>query len=332
MAAPCINRCGIFFRSISRTAFRRCNITAANLMCTNSGDRNPPQGTPIGGSQSPGSGNGGSTSSAQSSNGSSQSYTQSSEQQAKFSEGLDNSENINEFSEVEDEEIPEESEEEFQTKQAILKASLPFVHQYGWTKKAIVAGAESIGMPSMVHGMFPRGGVELVFYFYEECNQELSTILKEKVQELKEKDEKIKTGSFIQNAIESRLKMIIPYIDKWPQAMAIQTLPQNAVQSWTNLSRVVDDIWFYAGDRSNDFNWYTKRVSLAAVYKSTEIYMLQDSSEDYLDTWCFLENRLEDVVKAGHLARNIQESQSVLSEGAKGFCLMTRNILGMNNR
>lgn len=38
--------------------------------------------------------------------------------------------------------------------------------------------------------------------------------------------------------------------------MAIQTLPQNAVQSWTNLSRVVDDIWFYAGDKSNDVSSY----------------------------------------------------------------------------
>ena len=53
----------------------------------------------------------------------------------------------------------------------------------------IIAGAEAIGMPSVVHGMFPRGGVELVFYLYEECNQELSTILKEKVKELKEKEE-----------------------------------------------------------------------------------------------------------------------------------------------
>jgi ubiquinone biosynthesis protein COQ9 len=44
------------------------------------------------------------------------------------------------FDQIEDEEIPEETEEEFQTKQAILKASLPFVHQHGWTKKAIVAG------------------------------------------------------------------------------------------------------------------------------------------------------------------------------------------------
>uniref|UniRef100_A0A8W8JB95 Ubiquinone biosynthesis protein n=1 Tax=Magallana gigas TaxID=29159 RepID=A0A8W8JB95_MAGGI len=96
--------------------------------------------------------------------------------------------------------------------------------------------------------------------------------------------------------------------------MAIQTLPQNAVQSWTNLSRVVDDIWFYTGDQSNDVSYYG------------------DRSEDYTDTWNFLENRLEDVVSAGHIGRNLQETNKVLSEGAKGFCVMTRNLLGMNNR
>lgn len=51
---------------------------------------------------------------------------------------LDNSDDL--VNEVEEEEMPEETEEEYQTKQAVLKASLPFVHQYGWTKKAIVAG------------------------------------------------------------------------------------------------------------------------------------------------------------------------------------------------
>lgn len=51
---------------------------------------------------------------------------------------LDNSDDF--VNEVEEEEMPEETEEEYQTKQAVLKASLPFVHQYGWTKKAIVAG------------------------------------------------------------------------------------------------------------------------------------------------------------------------------------------------
>lgn len=41
----------------------------------------------------------------------------------------------------------------------------------------------------MVHGMFPRGGAELVFYFYEESNKELESYLEQKVKESREKDE-----------------------------------------------------------------------------------------------------------------------------------------------
>lgn len=60
------------------------------------------------------------------------------------------------------------------------------------------------------------------------------------------------TREFIGYALEARLRMILPYIDTWPQAMAIQTLPQNAVESWTNLANLVDEVWYYAGDRSVD--------------------------------------------------------------------------------
>lgn len=34
--------------------------------------------------------------------------------------------------------------------------------------------------------------------------------------------------------------------------MAIQALPQNAVESWKNLLNLSDEIWYYAGDRSVD--------------------------------------------------------------------------------
>jgi len=34
--------------------------------------------------------------------------------------------------------------------------------------------------------------------------------------------------------------------------MAIKAMPQNAVDSLKNLSTLVDDIWFYAGDKSTD--------------------------------------------------------------------------------
>lgn len=226
----------------------------------------------------------------------------------------------------------EETEKEYQTKQCILKASLPFVHEYGWTKKALSAGADSEGFPGVAHGMFPRGGVELVFYFYRECNKNLVDHLETGVKKLQEQKEKIRTQPFISQAIETRLRMIIPYMDKWPQAMAIQTLPQNSWEAWSNLGKLVDNIWHYTGDKSTDFNWYTKRATLAGVYKSTEIFMLQDKSDDYEETWHFLNRRLDDLTSFSKFSKNAQEMGSVMSEGMVGACIMTWNILGMNNR
>ena len=46
-------------------------------------------------------------------------------------------------------------------------------------------------------------------------------------------------------------------------------------------------------------SWYTKRMSLGAVYKATEIYMLQDETDDFEQTWEFLDNRLKDMATFG---------------------------------
>jgi ubiquinone biosynthesis protein COQ9 len=35
------------------------------------------------------------------------------------------------------------------------------------------------------------------------------------------------------------------------------------------LARLVDEMWFLAGDKSVDFSWYTKRATLSAVYASS---------------------------------------------------------------
>lgn len=45
------------------------------------------------------------------------------------------------------------------------------------------------------------------------------------------------------------------------------------------------------------FSWYSKRALLAAIYKSTELSMIQDRSEDFIDTWEFLDRRIEGVMK-----------------------------------
>jgi hypothetical protein len=49
--------------------------------------------------------------------------------------------------------------------------------------------------------------------------------------------------------------MIIPYIGKWPQALAIMSLPPNVPPALANLLTLVDDICYYAGDRSVDVSY-----------------------------------------------------------------------------
>ena len=51
------------------------------------------------------------------------------------------------------------------------------------------------------------------------------------------------------------------------------------------------------GDKSEDYNWYSKRAILSAVYASTVLYWLGDNSEGSEETWHFLDRRIEDVMK-----------------------------------
>lgn len=59
-------------------------------------------------------------------------------------------------------------------------------------------------------------------------------------------------AQFVEEALKHRLHMIIPYLSKWPQAIAIMSLPPNVPQALATLLTFVDDICYYAGDRSVD--------------------------------------------------------------------------------
>ena len=46
-------------------------------------------------------------------------------------------------------------------------------------------------------------------------------------------------------------------------------------------------------------------MSLGVVYKATEVYMVQDKSEDFHQTWQFLDRRMEDVYNVSKVARQV---------------------------
>ncbi|XP_018559170.1 ubiquinone biosynthesis protein COQ9, mitochondrial isoform X2 [Lates calcarifer] len=227
----------------------------------------------------------------------------------------------------------EEYETEEQLQARILTAALEFVPQHGWSMEAIAAGAETLGLSSASTGMFYNGAGDLVLHFITHCNSQLTEILAEQHKQVQlGQAEPKETADFLRDAIETRLRMYIPYIETWPQAMSILLLPHNIPDSLKHLSTLVDDIWYYAGDRSTDMNWYTKRAALTGIYNTTELVMVQDSSPDFQDTWNFLDNRIQDVVNMATTAKQVQSTGEAVVQGLMGAAVTLKNLTGLNQR
>ncbi|KAK2553104.1 Ubiquinone biosynthesis protein COQ9-A [Acropora cervicornis] len=154
-----------------------------------------------------------------------------------------------------------DEEEGDDVREKILNAALEHVSEFGWSSEAIEAGAQAIGLSAMAEGMFPHGAGELVLHFIEDCNVRLADHLV---------TERKSSRVIIRDAVEVRLRMLIPYIEQWPQAMGLMLLPYNAPDAAKNVAYLVDEIWYHAGDTSTDINWYAKRGVLAGLYGATD--------------------------------------------------------------
>lgn len=52
---------------------------------------------------------------------------------------------------------------------------------------------------------------------------------------------------------------------------------------------------------------------LATIYKTTELYMLQDTSEDHKETWLFLERRIKEASQLQTMLSSSTESHEGLN-------------------
>ena len=139
-------------------------------------------------------------------------------------------------------------------------------------------------------------------------------------------------SEFIEHAMKKRLQMIIPYIGTWPEALKFMATPLAACEVFENGANLMDEIWYHAGDMDTDITWYAKRAALATISASTELFMLNDKSPEYSDTWDFLHRRLND-------ARAVRGAKDSLTNAAGDtFALLNagvttaQNILGFGSK
>ena len=80
------------------------------------------------------------------------------------------------------------------------------------------------------------------------------------------------------------------------------------VSSNKTLFKIADEIWFLAGDKSTDYNYYTKRIILMNIYAITFSFFVFDNSKDLERTKKFLDKEISAVLKFGNLKNKLKKS------------------------
>jgi ubiquinone biosynthesis protein COQ9 len=107
----------------------------------------------------------------------------------------------------------------------------------------------------------------------------------------------MKIRARITHALRLRLELQTKHREAVRKLVSFYALPHHAHHSLRACYATVDNIWHAIGDTSTDFNFYTKRLTLAAVYSSTLLIWLSDESLGQQATWDFLDRRIENVMQ-----------------------------------
>lgn len=177
-------------------------------------------------------------------------------------------------------------------KDAIVLAAAAHVAFDGWGDEALAAGALDAGFDAKTaKRLFPDGAVDAIAHFATLSDRAMIEAMQAVDLGAMRVRDRVILG------VRARLEFLSPYREAVRHGLGILMLPTHALLMAKITHTTVDHIWYQAGDRSADFNYYTKRGLLGAVYAATVLYWLNDKSENYADSWDFLARRIDDVLK-----------------------------------
>ncbi len=189
---------------------------------------------------------------------------------------------------------------------ALLAAVLRHVPFDGWSPAAFKAGLADAGVSAEEGAnLFPGGVSDVSAYF----GTWIVARLEAELEGLSERETSIRKR--IASGVRSLLTLLAEHREAVQRLSPVDSR-RGTLQGMGALYRVVDVIWRAAGDRATDFSFYTKRGLLAGVVVSTFFYWLDDRSDDFEDTWTFLDRRIEDVLRLQKLRGRLEKAAGSL--------------------
>jgi ubiquinone biosynthesis protein COQ9 len=178
----------------------------------------------------------------------------------------------------------------------LLDAMLDVAPDMGWTRAALDRAAEKAGLSVGQALLSAPNGVPDVLEAFGKRAARSAGLAILSADNLKVR-EKVRAG----------VKGWLAALDAHkPAVKRAAATPANLLTGPKGLWAAADAIWSALGDKSTDYNWYTKRMTLSAVLGSTLAAWMGADDEAAIDA--FLDRRIENVMQFEKLKGQVKDA------------------------
>ena len=163
--------------------------------------------------------------------------------------------------------------------------------KFGWSRETLLhcAKKQKLSTPNLAL-MFPSFEYDVLKYLIAQNN----SLVEKNYNSFN--NTRLKTRDKIKTIMELKFDSNAYLKDALPEMLKFLLRPGNIFMSIKMLHQNSDFIWNLAGDKSNDFNYYSKRGLLSMVYLATLIYWLNDKSNKGIGTKNFISKSVDGIV------------------------------------
>jgi len=173
----------------------------------------------------------------------------------------------------------------------LAKLFIQQVPKYGWSRETLLhcAKKQRITTPNLAL-LFPSFEYDVLKFLIAQNNN----IVEKNYNSFNHS--RLKTRDKIKTILELKFDSNTYLKQALPEMLKFLLRPGNIFMSIKMLHENSDFIWKLAGDKSNDFSYYSKRGLLSMVYLATLIYWLNDKSNKGIGTKNFISKSVDGIV------------------------------------
>lgn len=169
----------------------------------------------------------------------------------------------------------------------LVAAMLPHVPFDGWTDVALAAAACDTGTDPDIAALAVPDVATMLSVWTAIANDRMAAAMAA--------SHNMKVRDRIRLALVTRLEQGDREVTR--RALTLLVQPAHASLSARLLWQAADAMWRAAGDTATDYNHYSKRAILSAIYSATLLHWTQDDSADFAATRAFIDRRIDGVMR-----------------------------------